>query len=195
MIINLTDSGNDVIATAEGSINTTALTDNLGGFNFSPAGGLADFGAAANASRGFAMEGGIYTLFGGPTFAGPAYPFSETTDPFASESGDLVGLGFTQNFGGSEGVLLPSAYVSGTIISSTGTWSLTEFSDLGVSDGDSFTWSWGSGADSDFLTINVGSAAAVPEPSPLALLSIGVFVAGMSAARRHRFKAKRQATV
>ncbi|MCA9269077.1 MAG: hypothetical protein KDA41_11430, partial [Planctomycetales bacterium] len=108
LIIDIQESGADVVVTTSGTLNTTGLTSSLGLFLPSGNGGLADFGAAPNSSRGLVTRGALVTLLGDPSFSGPAYPFLETNKLFNSSSGDATGLGFTQNFGGQLGVYIPS---------------------------------------------------------------------------------------
>lgn len=183
VIITLTDNGSDITAAAEGQIDTSAITNVIAGLNFGSTGGLADFGAAVDSTQGLGMVGGIALMYNGVTFSGPSYPFIEDSVDFHTDSGNQVGIGFSGS-ADTEGIILADGYVSGTPISSTGTWLNTEFSDLGVTDGDSFTWTWDGGGTGKFLTVNVGNVAAVPEPSSLALFGIGACVAG--AARRRR---------
>ena len=68
---------------------------------------------------------------------------------------------------------MPFHYVSGSLLSTTDTYSSATFSILGLTPGN-YTWTWGTGADADSLTVQIGPAATgVPEPPTSVLAVIG----------------------
>jgi hypothetical protein len=186
----MTDIGTDVVVTASGTLNLSALTDSLG--NFLPSGpGILDFGGDLGSSQGLVLGNpvGLYTLLWGPTFDGPAYPFfgaersAQTQLSFSTAAGDIVSLGYSRS-DDKVGIGVPGSYTSGAALSSSGTFAGLELSRLGVAAGDSFTWQWGVGTSAaDFLTINV---TAVPEPAVYVLMVAGFGAVGFAARRRRK---------
>jgi hypothetical protein len=73
-------------------------------------------------------------------------------------------------------LVVPSGYVSGSLLSDTATYINQTFASLGAIPG-TYLWTWGSGASDDTFTLQIGPVAAVPEPSSLLLL--GIALAGL----------------
>jgi hypothetical protein len=67
------------------------------------------------------------------------------------------------------GIWLPEAYVSGSPLSDTATYTGETISELGLTPGD-YTWTWGSGPASDSFNLDIGT---VPEPTSVALFGVG----------------------
>lgn len=168
LVVNMTEVGNSVVATGNGTLNTAALTSiqlfvvgNFQGYA-GPIDGELGLGAAQNLSLV-----GFYNGISGPTNFG-----SGTGASASSSSGDL--FGYLQSLSsspvGGPILILPSGY-SGTALSSQAVWAGQTFATLGVTPG-TYTWSWGSGANADFYTLNA-EITAVPEPGSIALVAIG----------------------
>lgn len=155
LIINVSEVGNDVVATASGSADIDELTLN------SPWEGI---GIVANVGwLAIGVDpggsGGLYVSISGPSDIG-----SGSTSYYAtSSSGDPVGVFLLQS-----ALLLPNSYVSGASLSGTATWENSTISDLGLTEGQ-YVYTWGSGNNADSLTLNIG---AVPEPMTTGLLGV-----------------------
>lgn len=165
MIVNIVESGADVVATASGSLDVSALLK------------LTDLGSSDNifvdpdSARLFLGVAGPqeidrYRLPIGPQAFGPGMAPTVAT----SSSGDRFGI-VGEAISDSE-LYLPDAYVSGTALSSTATFSGATIASLGLAEG-TYSYTWGSGEHADFVTINIGPSQ-VPEPSSLALLCSGI---------------------
>ena len=168
-VVNVTESGGDVLATGSGTINTTDLT-------FLGYGGA---GAVLNASTPAAFFGpntpvtvNYYSGISGPG------AFGTSTQNIGADSGngDLVGVYPTT-------LWLPQDYVSGSLLNSSDTWAGQSFSSLGLTPG-TYVWTWGTGADADSFTMNIVPSG-VPEPASLVMLGTGA-VAVLGYARRRR---------
>lgn len=169
VVITLQEQGNDVVATASGTLNLAALTltdnGNFSGGFLAPAPSWIVLRPTSNIAP---YDG--YTAITAPGGFGPG-PFKQPT----TFSGDYVGPL-------NNDLRVPGGYVSGTAISSTATWANTDFATLGVTPGD-YVWSWGSGGNADTLTL---SASAVPEPSTWALGAFALACGGWQLTRRRR---------
>ena len=169
VVITFQEQGNDVVATASGTLNLAALTlrnnGNFSGGFLGPAAAVIVLGPTSNTSP---FDGYTDITVSGGFGAGSFLP----TTTF---SGDYVGAFSNQ-------LRVPDGYVSGTAISSTATWANTDFATLGVTPGD-YVWSWGSGGNADTLTL---SASAVPEPSTWALSAFALACGGWQLTRRRR---------
>jgi hypothetical protein len=105
-----------------------------------------------------------------------------------SGSGSIVGI----DLSATPAVVVPSAYVSGSAISGTATWTGQTFLSLGVTPG-TYTWTWGAGANADSLVLQIGplaprSTQAIPTLSEWGVVALGCLVAlaGLSRMRRQR---------
>ena len=162
VIINVQEVGNDVVATASGSIDLAALTFNVT-LNPSNSAELSSFGGSLNLTS--LRTGGVDRYTGAsPIPFGPLI-FTAST----SSIGDAFGLS-------SAFIFVPSGYVSGEEISGSITFNNESIASLSVPP-DTYVSNWGSGASADSLTINV-----IPEPSS-ALLSL-LALAGLPLRRR-----------
>jgi hypothetical protein len=165
-------SGNDVVATGSGTINTAGLT-----FKPSTSGGDHDTGYCVAFGPGLGIGPSDSTSvdkYTG-TIAGPANFGSGHSFFATSGSGDMVEMA---KFAGVMDV--PLNYVSGAALSGTSTFANRTLASMGLTEG-TYVWTWGSGADADSYTLNVG---AVPEPcSAGAAAVVGI---GLLARRRKR---------
>jgi hypothetical protein len=171
VIIDISQVGDNVVATGSGTINTAGLT--------------------LLSTAGAATAGSMYPSFGNVTLgpagtepgndlysgsSGPANFGSGGNSVATSGTGDIV---FAEN--GIVGV--PQDYTSGSALSGNDTWDSTTISGLGLTPG-TYTYTWGSGGNADSLTVNIQSPA--PEPGTVCLLSFGVL--GLVLNRMHTRK-------
>jgi hypothetical protein len=156
-IVNIYQSGGNVVASGSGSINTGALTDN----------GASEVEGMTTPDFAIIIVGPSGDADGWSGASGPSSFGSGLGTAASSGTGDLVGIG-----GNAGNVALPEDYTSGDALSGTATWDSTTLSDLGLTDG-TYTYTWGSGGTADSFTVNIGQAPA-PEPGTVWLLSAGV---------------------
>lgn len=166
------ESGGDVVATGEGSINTTALTYNPGNFSSSPlsasGNGLLYIGGSAGGSQ-FDRYNGVTGPVSYGTNSIPINPTS-TTGPFTG----IVGIGSY--------VFVPPGYISGSPLASTGVWAGTTLAALRATPG-RYAWTWGSGPAADSFVLYVGSpppARGVPTLSEWSVIAMSVFLAAVA---------------
>jgi hypothetical protein len=155
-ILNVVQSGPNVVGTGSGTLDTTALS------NLGSAGDQAEIFPSF-----FAVSAGPATDVSVIDWGGISGPSTIGSGPavFAnSGSGDLVSI-FTG------GIYTPTGYVSGSALSDTATWDGTTIASLGLTPGSS-TWTWGSGPTADSFVLNIGPVA-VPEPSSTVLFALG----------------------
>jgi len=168
-IMNISQSGSNVVGTGSGTLNLAALTfagdyGSNGGevWGHIPIGGsLADLGPPASPK----VAG--YTGATGPSSFG-------TGGDHVASSGSGNPAGLNSDFQGIRPyIFVPEGYVSGSSLSDTSTWDGTTLAALGLTVG-TYTYTWGTGATADSLTLNIGPAApSVPEPGSLCLLATG----------------------
>jgi hypothetical protein len=152
-VMSIQQSGTDVTATGNGSIDSTDLAYN-GGFGASCAikANVASFLLGPPGGNG----GDEYTGLAGPTSFGNGGVFGVDTG-----SGPGVGL-----FGGlGEFLVVPSNYASGSLIATTtSAWDNQTFNSLGLDPG-TYQWTWGTAVHADTFTLQIGPAAtSVPLP-------------------------------
>ena len=161
-VVDVTESGGDLVFTGSGTINTTALTDensvHYGGPHVTPFDDQVLFGPVGAGG----IDAEYFSGIAGPSSFGPG----GLAINIESGTGDPVGLY------GSDIVAVPIDYLSGTPMSFSDTATGQTFSEVGLTPG-TYTWTWGSGADADFLTISIGTAA-VPEPAGFMMLGSGM---------------------
>ena len=161
LLISITEVGDDVVVTAEGSLNIDLLTY----IDTVPANDIfvdADSARVISGTAGFASVD-RYNVPQGPTSFGPGIGAS-----FADfGSGDRVGIlgsGTTESE-----LLLPAGFVSGDSISSSMTFLNETISSLGLNEG-TYMYSWGIVPIGDSVVVNISQA--IPEPG---LGGLGVF--------------------
>ncbi len=170
-IVNIVESGNDVVATFSGSANTSGL-------------GAPVNGSSTPSIRNTGWAFGNSATVPTSRFAGITNPPTYFYTGLAvltpnSGSGDRIGILPGQNI-----LVLPQGYISGTQLSGSSTFSNATLQSLNLTPG-TYTTTWGSVANgnADSLVMNVGITA-VPEPSSIALLSLATV--GLTARRWHR---------
>jgi len=174
VIMTLEQVGPNVVATGNGTVDTTDLTLFL---RNSPTRPFIE-PAFAILFQCATCVADVYDGLLGPDNFGPG----KSTDASTS-TGDMLGL-----LGINGIIFVPLGYMSGTQLSSTGTWDNTTLADLGVTPG-SYAWTWGSGAHADSLKLFAG--VPVPEPAPALLLTLGSAGTGLLATRRQRLRGHR----
>jgi hypothetical protein len=171
-VVNLTESGGNVVAIGSGTINTTDLT-------------FVQFGNA-----GAELDSSDSVVLVGPKVPVTTSIYSGLTNPGSfgasigyfvadSGSGDLVGV-----TGNPDWIWLPETYNSGSSLNANDVFNGQTFASLGLTPG-SYVWTWGSGANADSFTLNIG-AQAVPEPASLLLLGMGSLAIFSYARQRRR---------
>jgi hypothetical protein len=176
-VVNIVQSGTDVVATGSGSINTSGLViDSIGGGShaITPVGGYLWLGAAAPQ---ITLYGGV----AGPMSFGPGF-----ANAFSSSSGSSVWI---WGSGGGRAIGVPVGYVSGSSLGiSTSTWANSTIASLGATPG-TYVWSWGAGVDADTFTLRIEGGPAVPEPATWAMMIAGFGLVG-GVMRRTKVTAK-----
>ena len=161
--ITVVESGNDLLMTTTGSLDTTGLTS-VGNTTYNPY-LYAQVGAVITGASGAAA-----TYYSGATVFGGSFGSAGFTAADAGGSGALVYVsGFYLG--------LPQSYVDGTSLTASNTFTDRSFASMGLIEG-TYVWSWAS----DSITLNIGGSA-VPEPSAWAALC-GGFVLVVAAVRR-----------
>jgi PEP-CTERM motif len=176
VIINIVQSGGNVVETGSGTINLSALTSS-GSANF--VGAVEGTGGASQAIVGPSSASPIteYTGVSGPSSLGPG-----TFITANSGSGQTFGIWFN-----GQDVVVPAGYTSGAALSGSSTCTGTTIAGLGLTPG-TYIFNWGTAGNADSLTVQIG-AAAVPEPSTWAMM--GLFAAGAGVVKCRRRKASR----
>ncbi len=173
IILNIFESGNDVVINFSGSANTSGLTfhsDGVSTHTVRPQGW----------SFGTSTTNVPTTRYTGITHPATYFYTGSVNLTPSSGSGDRLGI----QQGALNLLVLPRNYTSGTQLSGTSTFNNATLQSLNFTPGTYIT-TWGSVANgnADSLIMNVGIAA-VPEPSSMALLSVGAI--GLAARRWHR---------
>ena len=160
-VVNVVQSGLNVVASGSGTLNLTALT------NFGTGSGQPGvFPTNGNLGVGVAAGDTGYDSISGPSSFGSG-PFVAAS----SATGSYVQLGL-----GAGGFYVAQSYVSGTQTSGTATWNNTTIAALGLTPG-TYTYTWGGGATADSFTVNIGtSPTATPAPSSLYLAAMAVLL-------------------
>jgi hypothetical protein len=167
IVVTIDQVGSNVVATGNGTINLTDLTLAAGGEHDNAV--LFANRPAIIIGAGVLPTGSIYDTLTGPSNFGAGGFFLAS-----SSTGDHFGLFTTTDF------VVPTGYVSGSLLSATATWDDTTLAALGITDG-TYVWTWGTGVNADSFTVEV---AAVPEPSTCAMMILGFTGIGAMAYRR-----------
>ncbi|EPX78848.1 VPLPA-CTERM sorting domain-containing protein [Salipiger mucosus] len=188
VVIDITQTGSDVVATYSGSLDLSALAHD---FTWSQTRGEISGDPLHFYSFDSAESGNYYGYLGEMTFASSGLidtTTSSTTDASAI-AGDNFGFhDHSDTMAGYGYVYVPEAYANGSQIDGSVTFAGATLASLGLNAGIfSDVASWGSGSTFDSISVNV-SIAAVPLPAsfPLALAGLGA----LGALRRSRRKAR-----
>ena len=166
--VNINQVGGDVVATASGSLDLTGLT----------AVGLFSLDKQVQGSDAYIGVGSAFSVDGYSGLSGPAAFGSGGAFDSSSSSGD--GFGLNGSLFGSPYVFVPAAYVSGTAIMGTATWSGATLASLGLTPGQYIY----TGDRLDSVIINIGPG--VPEPATWAMMVIGFGAIGFAMRRGKR---------
>ena len=156
VLINISESGANVVATGSGTINLAALTAANNG-NASPQviGNGAFVAVGANNSNFTPYD---LTITGPNSFGTIAQSFP------ANGTGDFLGV-----WGSASTIFVPQGYVSNDPLTGTAQWDNQSFASLGLTPG-TYVYTWGSGTTADSLTVQI---TATPEPGTLTLVALG----------------------
>lgn len=158
--VTLQEQGADVVMSASGTLNLSALTQGSAG---SCDGGIRPTNpVVVSVSPGFGNPCQSYI----GTFAGPAAfgPGLDLTNTSAGPGEFTVTISPDTNT-----LVVPPGYVSGAPVSGTVVFENHDFSSLGVTPG-TYTWTWGTGEDADFFTLNITDAVAPVAAQPVPVL-------------------------
>ena len=165
LIINIIESGSDVVATLSGSIDDLTGTTFVATQNSSSASFIRPNDSSVLFNAGGSVTYSIYKFAGVPA----AYGTTPLLGASSSTSSDAI---FVRNNPLST-MWLSAAYVLGTSMSGTATYSGKTFASLGITPG-TYVYSW----TGDSVTLNIGAAPSpVPEPGQVAasmLLLVGI---------------------
>lgn len=165
-VLNVVQSGNNVVASGTGTLNTAALT------------------SAGSSSTGGSVWPAVGLIIVGPT--APVAVFTGVSGPLAFGSGGQTnassGTGTIAGVVGNpeaSGLYTPNGYVSNSSLSGTATWNNQTVAGLGLTPG-TYVYTWGSGATADSFTVNIGGStppstpSPTPAPSSLYLVVLGI---------------------
>jgi PEP-CTERM motif len=177
-VIDITQVGGDVVATASGAIDLTGLTQGLSGIILAPGFVSPADGEAVVGANGASFD--EYSGVSGPASFGPG-----SFTPGSSGSGGPIGVDESSfNLIGQPPVLIvPLGYVSGTALSGSSTFDGQTIASLGLTPG-TYVYTWGgSAAQGDSLTVKIRS---IPEPSTWAMMLMGFAGLGLAGYRATR---------
>jgi len=141
--LTLEQVGADVVATGSGAFNLNGLNIFGSGNGIFPT-IVASIGQINTGPIG-STPIDVYTGLTGPASFGSGGEFDASFG-----SGNFVVLAGTTGF-----LIVPQGYTSGTLLSSSATWTNTTLANLGVTPG-TYEWTWGEGANQNF-TLTIGS--------------------------------------
>lgn len=160
VMIHITESGDDLVITTSGSIDTTSLGPPGGTTNTAATLAINAFGVSHDhvAFGGNQQDWWMNPVGGAFTFTdgGLADDSYNTTAVVLTSGGGDVGF----RPAGQGTIWLPLNYVSGTPINQVLTLAGESFASIGVEDGDTATFAWG-GTNPDSITMAIGSGVPV----------------------------------
>jgi len=156
-VFNVTVSqvGPDVVWSGSGSFNLSALSLNSSGTlqsGFSALPAIWAIGPSASIQR-----------YGGASLTGYSTTFGNNlVVPTPTSSGSTFGV--VSGGVSSRQIVVPSGYVSNTVISGTATYGGATIAGMGLTPG-TYTWAWGSGANSSSIVMVIDGSSVTPTPT------------------------------
>ncbi len=190
VIVNINQSGSNVVATVSGAFSSLGtptgelfISGNLSLAGFTtgnPDMGIPEFNQFCVTTGATANQYGLTNSTGWGAF--------DNSAAFA-DSVSLTGVKvFGINLGANGRFHLEKDYVFGTAISGTVTWNNKTLADLGITKLGTYVYTAGSGANTDTVTFNLGGGGggggAVPEPTSMAIFGLGALGFAYRARRR-----------
>lgn len=165
--ITVTETGGNVVATANGTLNLAALA-----FNTNM---LAD--SIVRAVTGWIVVGTPPAPTLADAYTAPPGPLNFGPGNFVvadAGTGDKVGVTGVN-------IWVPTGYVSGAPLAGTATWNAQTLATLGLTPG-TYTWSWGAGPTADSLTVSIvtpppAAAASIPTLSEWGMIILSSLMA------------------
>jgi hypothetical protein len=198
VIVNVSQSGNDVVISFSGSLANLGTPVSAGSLN-SPSKSTVFISSGQSPSLGEyqsdlfrAIQPGIigFRLFekvsGSATSWGPGGT-QTSTETFTD---NLQTSGINMFIAGSEWLAIPQSYTYGSTFTGSATFYNKTLATMGVTNLGSFVYTYGSGANTDTVTFNIGSGGGggeVPEPTSMAIFGLGAL--GMAYRARRKAKA------
>jgi hypothetical protein len=192
VIINVVQSGSDVVLSMSGSLSNLGTpvatqTQNLPRYARieTQRWPLPVTEDSFFISNGGAINYSTYLKVSGP---GPTWGSDYTMSSATSHASSLSFFSLTDSF-----MNLPSSYVFGTAITGSATFSNKTLAGIGLTNQGSYVYTFGSGANTDTVTFNIGGSGGgggggqVPEPSTMAIFGLGAL--GMAYRARRKAKA------
>ncbi len=157
-IVNIVESGGNVVVSGTGSLDITGLAAQC-----NPCGNIINSLYPSIALVTMGNPSGLGSVYN-TVITGPVFGLGAETDTPIGTGSDV---GIAAKLGQ---LYVPASYVSGSLVTSTSTYNSTTLAALGAVNG-TYTYTWGSGVHADSLVINV----ATPESSsaPLTLAGLG----------------------
>lgn len=189
VIINVVQSGSDVVLSMSGSLSNLGTDGSQYDSNDSSRatiGVIRDFFPDKDFFR--LAKGGITNVTYYNKTSGPGLAWGNSRVQSSSSS-------FTSSLNfflmGNEGLTIDSSYVFGTAITGSATFNNKTLAGLGLTNQGSYVYTYGSGSNSDTVTFNIGGSGGggggqVPEPTSMAIFGLGA----LGLAYRARRKAK-----
>jgi hypothetical protein len=186
MVVNITEQGDDVAVSYDGTLSL----DGLNRYNYNYGYSYQEFGAYSNYIYLYGMDDWGYAI-GSATSFDFVGPTNGNWHNSAAKSGDAFGV-YADTYGNGN-LYFDNNYVAGDQITGSLTFANKSLSDFGFADGTSYSFTFGNTGNGDTVTFNYGSAAqfnsaalsAVPLPAgaPLLLAGLGLF-AGLRARKK-----------
>jgi hypothetical protein len=162
VVIDIDEVGDDVVATASGTINTAGFDSLdsaspgpfLAGTGFDP-----DWTCGIGVGTGSSVDVYVEADLGNTSVCSTGARFPA----FGGSTGDYVGVIAAAD--GPDVIYVQPGYVSGSPIEAQSTWSNSSLTSLGLVPG-VYVFTWGSGADEDTLTVRIGQSSAPGPQQP-----------------------------
>jgi PEP-CTERM motif len=177
VVVNVYQSGDNVVATGNGRADLTDLAYDVTALAGVGAGAVWGAFGAVFVAPSASAEGEVYLSVSGPASFGTGGLATGS-----SGSGDMFGVIASPLAWGAPALIVPAGYVSGTSLSGSSIFDGVTIASLGLTPG-TYVYTWGTSADADSLTVNI---EAVPEPSTWTMMLLGFAGLGFAGHRRGR---------